>query len=920
MTAGETFSLRVDGVDEGALTATAFHGREAVNDTYCYSIEAVTELPLTELEGRLFHQCAELQLLRAGAPVRRIRGRIQSVELRGYSGARADRRRALRVELVPSLAFLRHSRNSRIFQDHRIPDIVDVILDAWGIPHRWHLRLPRPPHLYCVQHEESDYDFVTRILAAEGLFFYFATVGADEARAGSVQDGVRRAEAALRLGSNLAQTSFDPSSIPQLAGQLGQLAGQGGWGDSVMILGDTPGAMSVAPSEVHTEAVDPVVLHARAEGGLETGGDSIFDLHYQRQTVPGRVRLRDYQPENARYDLHVSHSHEGLGAEGLVGTVEGMVGAHAGAIPDEVQRGLSGLAAGVSGAGGQVSQGVLEAAGAVVGAVDPRRGLLHRMSVYEFHPDLPLAGEGALTAQVALEQLQNDSHRLAATTHSARLSAGYALEVDNHDSSLFNGLYMVTELTLTERRDEPLRCDLVAIPGRACPRPARRPRPTRHVVDTAVVVGPAEHEIHTDSMGRVRVHFHWDRDRPAHEQSSCWLRVAQGWSGAGFGMHFLPRVGTEVLVSYLGGDIDRPVVIGTVPNSSNPVPFTLPGQQATSGIVTRTVPHGEGFNALTFDDQRDGEAIRLHAQRDLEGTVRRNHQLEVLGDETTRVHGTRHSESGRHHQRVEGAEVIDVGGDRTLRVTGRDEREVRGPSRAAYLDGRSHQVEGTSSSSVRGRDRQHVEGQQTIVVEGGRIVRVEGPSLLQVGTETQPQSHVQHVKGMSIVEATEGIELISAESITLRCGNSTVAITPAEVIISTPKLRLEGETLESVGETVNVEASDMIRLQADRIIALSSGASLGLTSDATLDGANVSLKTPPDEDSGPDAPADPAEPTIIELVDQNGDPLAGQRYVIELENGARRWGVLDDEGRAEVRGLEGSASIMFPDINEWEPD
>src|SRR5262249_50896037 len=142
-----------------------------------------------------------------------------------------------------------------------------------------------------------------------------------------------------------------------------------------------------------------------------------------------------------------------------------------------------------------------------------------------------------------------------------------------------------------------------------------RPERPRQVAESAVVVGPPGHEIHTDEHGRVKVQFHWDLEGKRNDQSSCWLRVSQAWAGAGGGAIFLPRVGMEVLVTFLGGDLDRPIVTGCVYNATHPHPFHLPESKVKSGWLTRSTPNGHGGNELSFLDEHGSEEIHVRAER-----------------------------------------------------------------------------------------------------------------------------------------------------------------------------------------------------------------------------------------------------------------------------------------------------------------
>jgi type VI secretion system secreted protein VgrG len=163
---------------------------------------------------------------------------------------------------------------------------------------------------------------------------------------------------------------------------------------------------------------------------------------------------------------------------------------------------------------------------------------------------------------------------------------------------------------------------------------------------TAMVVGKAGEEIWTDKYGRVKVHFHWDRYGKGDEQSSCWIRVAQTWAGKNWGQIQIPRIGQEVLVDFLGGDPDRPIIVGSVYNGSTMPPYDLPANATQSGIKTRSTKGGNAsnFNEIRFEDEKGSEELYMHAEKDYNSMVE-NCLSETIGNnKTTRV-GASHSES-----------------------------------------------------------------------------------------------------------------------------------------------------------------------------------------------------------------------------------------------------------------------------------
>ncbi len=202
------------------------------------------------------------------------------------------------------------------------------------------------------------------------------------------------------------------------------------------------------------------------------------------------------------------------------------------------------------------------------------------------------------------------------------LYPGRVFSVDQHPHpEVGKGPLMVAELEIVASLGEPW-----SVRGRALfadpkvpYRPARKtPRPVAPGLQSATVVGPPGAEIHTDELGRVRVQFPWDREGKLDDNSSCWMRVSQGWAGAGFGMFMLPRVGQEVLVAFLDGDPDLPIVAGRAFNGRELVPYKLPDHKTVSTWKSSSSPGGAGYNEIKFEDQAGQELVYMQAQRDEE--------------------------------------------------------------------------------------------------------------------------------------------------------------------------------------------------------------------------------------------------------------------------------------------------------------
>lgn len=193
-------------------------------------------------------------------------------------------------------------------------------------------------------------------------------------------------------------------------------------------------------------------------------------------------------------------------------------------------------------------------------------------------------------------------------------------------------------------------------------RPAlKTPKPSIPGMQSALVVGPAGAEIHTDEHGRVRVQFHWDREGKRDDRSSCFLRVSQAWAGRGFGVQAIPRVGDEVLVGFFEGDPDQPVVVGRVHNSASRTPMSLPEQKTQSTWKSESTPGGGGWNEITFDDDKGREKVFMRAERDLERLVRQDESVTIGGSIDTQIGA---SES----RTVNDDQTLTIGGSRTSRV------------------------------------------------------------------------------------------------------------------------------------------------------------------------------------------------------------------------------------------------------------
>ncbi len=222
-------------------------------------------------------------------------------------------------------------------------------------------------------------------------------------------------------------------------------------------------------------------------------------------------------------------------------------------------------------------------------------------------------------------------------------------------------------------------CRFEAIPADVVYRPPRvTPWPVMRGCQTARVVGPEGEEIHTDEFGRVKVQFNWDREGQFDANSSCWIRVSQGMAGGQYGMMFPPRIGQEVIVDFLEGDPDKPIITGRVYNADHMPPYELPKEKTKSTIKTLSSKGGKGFNEIRFEDLKGKEQIFIHGEKNLDIRVK-NDRFETIGHDRHLVVENdkfEHVKKDRNEQ-VEKNHLEEIGEDRDLTVKGKEDKEVQ---------------------------------------------------------------------------------------------------------------------------------------------------------------------------------------------------------------------------------------------------
>ncbi|WP_437626168.1 type VI secretion system tip protein TssI/VgrG [Sorangium sp. So ce1151] len=324
--------------------------------------------------------------------------------------------------------------------------------------------------------------------------------------------------------------------------------------------------------------------------------------------------------------------------------------------------------------------------------------------------------EAAVLAQKRLDAKRGSARVVTFETNAYDLAPGVVMEMSGHPhAALGEGkslLVVESSLSGTDRGEWSQHCEVrgTEIPFRP---ELRTPRPKVNGVESATVVGPAGEEIHTDEFGRVRVHFHWDRESKMDDSSSCWIHVSQPWGGAGYGGTNLPRIGQEVLVDFLGGDPDRPVIVGRVYTNLQKTPYKLPENKTQSGWKSNSTGRSGGYNEIMFEDAAGKELLNIQAERDLKKLVKNDESVTIGRNRTKRVkaNDSLTVEKNRTKQVVQSERVtigksqsVSVGINRSVQVGSIDSTMV-GDTHSVMVSppGEWLQTEGSTSIVLKNR-------------------------------------------------------------------------------------------------------------------------------------------------------------------------------------------------------------------------
>ncbi|MFC3151762.1 type VI secretion system Vgr family protein [Litoribrevibacter euphylliae] len=594
------------------LHLTRFDAHEGISQPFRYDVLMYTNG--VEIDPKsLIGQSVTISLLmnKDGSVVERffngIVSELRSLGQRTPKEADGELFRDYSATILPASWLMNHRVNCRIFQNVSVLDIAKTLFDEHKVKFLSKLKKTYPAYEYCVQYQESDWSFISRLFEQEGIFHFF--------------EHDKTKHSIVLADDTSAYQPCDEAKVKYSSGSL-------------------------AESHVH-----------HWNSGLNI--------------TPGKYTQKGYDLQKPKL------LPEGSRAEGSV-------------IPNQ-----------------------------------------SNYEVFEY------AGEGKFTdraqsiANVRLEELQKETQTRVGAGNCRSFAPGRTFEFSDHDdkSEIGQG-YLITKVSISasihsqtgasQTSNDTITNSFNCVPKDVIYRPTvLTPKPVIHGVQTAVVTGESGDEIHIDKYGRVKVQFHWDREGKKDSKSSCWIRVSQTWAGKRWGAFFFPRVGQEVLVEFINGDPDQPIIIGAVYNADLMPPYDLPANKTQSGIKSRSTKTGSdtNFNELRFEDDKGNELVMLHAEKD--------HHLNVENDQVDWVGNDRATT-------IDNNETVTIAKDRNTKIDGSDTLKIAkkltidvGQEISLKTGGSSITMKSDGTITIKGKNVT-VDGGANTTVKGGAQVVVKG--------------------------------------------------------------------------------------------------------------------------------------------------------------------------------------------------
>ncbi|WP_097326444.1 type VI secretion system tip protein TssI/VgrG [Escherichia coli] len=700
---GLRFTVDVDGQPTETFAVTRFHLSQSYFSLFTLEINTVSErTPLKA--STLLEQTAQLTIWQGSTPLRYVTGLIAGFERGEYDG----RKTSYSLTVRPPLWRSSLRQNFRHFQQQDIQSIIQRLLDDNRVGDTAYLfDEMHPAREFCVQYGETDYEFLCRLIAEEGIFFY-----EEHAQKGSRQKLV--------------------------------------FCDRVVCL---PEAF-------------PVPFNPQPRG---TFTESINRFRYSAQIRPAYVITKDYTFKAPHWQARYRNDAPGL------------------------------------------------------------NGQRNQYEKLDYPGRFKDEQHGKDFVRYQTEGWRNDAETASGSSNSPKLWPGARFTLTEHPADDLNRDWQVVASELhgeqpqaapgTHKDGTTLVNEFQAIPADKTWRSSPLPKPKVDGPQPAVVTGPEGEEIFCDEHGRVRVKFLWDRYHKANEDSSCWIRVSQPWAGAGFGYLAVPRVGQEVIVDFLNGDPDQPIIVGRTYHQDNRSPGNLPLTRTQTTIRSKTYK-GNGFNELRFEDMTGQEEVYIHAQKDMNHIINhdrtsltKRHSVDkvqgnsaVLVDESQvmQVGGTQSTNIGGDYILSIGRGFID--GYHSMDLTRFQDNAATLLKKMAFSAG-SHGLltgVGNMTTLVQGSRMEHINMTDTTSVIGAKIINAGAMISINAGTLlnfTSSGNSKEICGGMKLVQATERIELHTGNASVTLTNDGQIEFTGVkviingsdEVLIKSPKVNIEAE-------------------------------------------------------------------------------------------------------------------------------
>ncbi len=690
---------------EEDLLFQAMDGTEELGRPFLYELDLSSpkeDLALDDVLGQ--EACVALDLPSGGK--RYFHGYVTYFAQTGRSGTYAT----YSMQMRPWLWFLTRTADCRIFQEKTVPDIIKAVFREHGFSDfKDSLSGSYRTWDYLVQYRETDFNFVSRLMEQEGIYYYF-----------------KHEE-----------------------------------GKHTLVLADSYGAH--APLGGYANI--PYYAPSRA-----VRDEHISDWYFAKSVQPGKYVLRAYDFRKPKANLEVN-------------------------------------------------------------SVVSRQHAQSEYEVFDYTGEYVERSEGDVYARARIEELQAHYERARAVCNVRGVCTGGLFKLTEYPRKDQNREYLVVSshqsivLGDYESGDTAglqFSCTFEAIESHTPFRIERdTPKPAMQGPQTAVVVGPSGEEIWTDKYGRVKLQFAWDRYGKADENSSCWVRVSQVWAGANWGAMHIPRIGHEVIVDFIEGDPDRPIVTGRVYNAANTTPYDLPGNKTQSGLKSRSSKSGSGdnFNEIRFEDLKGSEEMYIHAEK--------NQTIIVENDKTTSVlHDNK--ESVTHDEKIEvgNDQATEVAKNQTLDVGANRTKTVASNETITIGANRSSSVGGNESASVANNRSHSVGVNEAINVGAAQEISVGGFQSLTVG-------------------ALQSISVGTNQSTKVGAGQSIQVSGQQELSVGADQaISVSGSRSADVGKDDAVNVGQHFTLDAgDSVTIKTGGASITMKKDGTIEikGKNISL-------------------------------------------------------------------------------